>query len=160
MHGWHRLTQNRIGTITINSILRSASLNSTKRGISRSNPRRWSSRSGFMTPCCLDDAGLPITFINCVRKLVMATKRHQAEPDSDEAVMVDVDLSILGQGQKRFAEYEDQIRQEYAWVSNQVFTSKRTEILEGFLARKQIFVTKLFTTDMNSVPAAIWEFRC
>ena len=74
----------------------------------------------------------------------MATKRHEAEPDSDEAVVVDVDLSILGQGEKRFAEYEEQIRQEYEWVPATVFVSKRTEILEIFLARKHIFHTELF----------------
>ena len=101
-------------------------------------------RSAELAACCLEDAGLPDAFINSVRKLVMATKRHEAEPDSDEAVMVDVDLSILGQSARRFAQYEEQIRQEYAWVSNPVFTSKRAEILEKFLARKQIFVTKLF----------------
>jgi hypothetical protein len=60
-------------------------------------------RSVELAACCLEDAGLPITVINSVRKLVMATKRHEAEPDSDEAVTVDVDLSILGQVQKRFA---------------------------------------------------------
>jgi predicted metal-dependent HD superfamily phosphohydrolase len=101
-------------------------------------------RSAELAACCLDHAGLPNTFINSVRKLVMVTKRHEAEPDSDEAVLVDVDLGILGQGYKRFAEYEDQIRQEYAWVPNPVFVSRRAEILERFLARKQIFATKLF----------------
>src|SRR5262245_51235100 len=60
-------------------------------------------KSAELAARCLEDAGLSIKFIKSVRKLVMATKRHEAESDSDEAVMVDVDLSILGQGQKRFA---------------------------------------------------------
>ena len=39
---------------------------------------------------------------------------------------------------------EEQIRQEYAWVPEPVFASKRIEILRSFLARKQIFSTEWF----------------
>jgi predicted metal-dependent HD superfamily phosphohydrolase len=101
-------------------------------------------RSAELAACCLGHARLPNAFIESVRKLVMTTKRHEAEPDSDGAVMVDVDLSILGQREKRFVEYEEQIRQEYEWVPATVFASKRTEILERFLDRKHIFHTELF----------------
>jgi predicted metal-dependent HD superfamily phosphohydrolase len=101
-------------------------------------------RSAEMAECSLAHAQLAGTFIEGVRKLVMATKRHEAKTDSDEAVMVDVDLSILGQGEKRFAEYEEQIRREYEWVPARVFASKRAEILERFFGRKQIFHTEWF----------------
>ena len=74
----------------------------------------------------------------------MTTKRHEVRPDTDDEVMVDVDLAILGQEEERFAEYEVQIRQEYAWVSASVFASKRAEILEGFLARPRLFHTDMF----------------
>jgi len=57
---------------------------------------------------------------------------------------VDVDLSILGQGEQRFAEYESQIREEYRWVPKRIFNSKRAEILERFLARRRIYVTDFF----------------
>src|SRR6059036_2291770 len=46
-------------------------------------------------------------------RLVMATKNHAVDADSDAALMVDVDLSILGQTEERFSEYEQQIRHEY-----------------------------------------------
>jgi predicted metal-dependent HD superfamily phosphohydrolase len=101
-------------------------------------------RSAEMAECAVGQAQLPRTFIERVTKLVMATKPHEAETDSDEAVMVDVDLSILGQSAERFAEYEEQIRREYEWVPARVFTSKRAEILEKFLGRKQIFHTESF----------------
>ena len=49
-----------------------------------------------------------------VRNLVLAT-RHTALPASlDEKVLVDIDLAILGAQPARFAEYELQIRDEYA----------------------------------------------
>jgi len=101
-------------------------------------------RSAELAVSCLAQANLAETFVEGVRKIVIATKHHEAQPGSDEAVMIDVDLSILGQGEKRFAEYEEQIRHEYDWVPAVVFALKRAEILESFLARKNIFNTDFF----------------
>ena len=101
-------------------------------------------RSADLAACCLNAAAVSSAIIESVKKLVMATKRHEAEPGSDDEVMVDVDLSILGQGEKRFGEYEEQIRQEYSWVPAPVFASKRAEILERFLTQPRIFRTDLF----------------
>ena len=79
-----------------------------------------------------------------VYKLVMVT-RHAALPQApDECLLVDVDLSILGATPARFAQYEAQVRQEYAWVPNEVFRSKRREILQAFLARPTIYNTPHF----------------
>jgi predicted metal-dependent HD superfamily phosphohydrolase len=73
--------------------------------------------------------------------LVMAT-RHAAEPaDTDQALLVDVDLAILGAVPERFDEYEVEIREEYAWVPAPVFRHKRGEMLRSFLARPAIYAT-------------------
>lgn len=85
-----------------------------------------------------------------VAKLVMATKSHEAAADSDAGLIADVDLSILGQGEKRFAECERQIREEYAWVPQSIFASKRGEILQRFLARERIFATAWFRNKYES----------
>ena len=77
-----------------------------------------------------------------VARLVLATKRHDITLDEDAGLLVDVDLSILGQPEKRFWEYETQIRQEYSWVEDAVFRAKRAEILEQFLARERIYSTE------------------
>ena len=55
------------------------------------------------------------------------------EAGPDAGLMVDVDLSILGQNEQRFAEYEAQIREEYRWVPGLIFKPKRAEILQRFL---------------------------
>jgi predicted metal-dependent HD superfamily phosphohydrolase len=107
-------------------------------------------RSAALAKSCLSDGGVTGVLAETVAKLVLATKTHEVAADSDTAVMVDVDLSILGQGETRFAEYEEQIRQEYAWVPDSVFASRRAEILERFLARNQIFMTKLFRDKYES----------
>ena len=46
--------------------------------------------------------------------------------------------------ENRFIEYEEQIRREYSWVPEEIFMSKRAEILERFLARKVIYRTPKF----------------
>jgi len=85
-----------------------------------------------------DDVGERIT------NLILAT-RHDAVPqDSDQKILIDVDLSILGEKPQRFDEYEGQIREEYAWVPAVVFQKKRADILRGFLARASIFNTRKF----------------
>ena len=74
----------------------------------------------------------------------MATKHHQPGENADAGVMIDIDLSILGQTEERFLEYEAQIRKEYAWVPRIIFGPKRAEILEGFLRRERIYRTEWF----------------
>jgi predicted metal-dependent HD superfamily phosphohydrolase len=81
-----------------------------------------------------------------VSALVKATKTHDPALHPDAPLLVDVDLSILGQSPERFQEYEAEIRREYEWVPEPTFTTKRAEILERFLARERIYSTDaLFT---------------
>lgn len=79
-----------------------------------------------------------------VHALIMATKTHDPTLHSDAPLMVDVDLSILGQPVGRFQDYEAQIRREYGWVPEPLFRAKRAEILEHFLARERIYSTAPF----------------
>jgi predicted metal-dependent HD superfamily phosphohydrolase len=101
-------------------------------------------RSAELAARCLADGGIRGAAAQRVVKLVLATKTHEVDADSDTALVVDVDLSILGQAEKRFFEYEGQIRREYAWVPQSIFASKRVEILRSFLARERIFTTEWF----------------
>jgi predicted metal-dependent HD superfamily phosphohydrolase len=79
-----------------------------------------------------------------VRGLILAT-RHESEPAAGDAtLLVDIDLAILGAGESRFAEYEEQIRREYAWVPAMLFRATRARILRGFLARPRIYGTPRF----------------
>jgi predicted metal-dependent HD superfamily phosphohydrolase len=79
-----------------------------------------------------------------IHDLVMLTKTHQAEPDTDGAVMVDVDLVILGQLWPRFEEYDRAIRREYDWVPAEFYAQKRSDVLRKFLQRNFIYRTRLF----------------
>ena len=89
-------------------------------------------------------AGLPASAAERIHALIMCT-RHDAAPHADdEKILVDVDLSILGAEPGRFAEYERQVRAEYAWVPEPVFRARRCAILEAFIARATIFSTQAF----------------
>ena len=102
-------------------------------------------QSAAMARICFETGG-PSRLAATVSDLVMATKSHNTEAGPDAALMVDVDLSILGQGEQRFAEYEAQIRKEYRSVPKLIFNLKRAEILERFLARSRIYATDFFAT--------------
>jgi predicted metal-dependent HD superfamily phosphohydrolase len=101
-------------------------------------------RSAALAVRCFADAGMSDGLAETVSKLVMATKSHELFGDSDMALTVDIDLCILGQPEQRFFEYERQIREEYSWVPQNLFASKRAEILQRFLARERIFATDWF----------------
>ena len=73
--------------------------------------------------------------------LVMATRHTSAPAEPDEQLLVDIDLSILGADRERFDQYEQQIRDEYAFVPLELFKQKRRAILQTFLARPRIFNT-------------------
>lgn len=101
-------------------------------------------RSAELAGQVADTAGLSASFVACVTTLILATKRHEPATDRDTAVLLDVDLSILGQPLERFDRYEAEIRQEYAWVPGAMFRTKRAEILTAFLARPAIYQTEQF----------------
>ena len=93
---------------------------------------------------CVLDAGGTVDEGNRIYHLILITQ-HSALPQTcDEKVLVDIDLSILGESTERFDEYDLQVRQEYAWVADDIFKEKRREILEVFLARPQIFNSEYF----------------
>jgi predicted metal-dependent HD superfamily phosphohydrolase len=89
---------------------------------------------------CLAIAGVQPGAIETVRQLILSTKTH--EPTSaDAALVIDVDLAILGQPSGRFWEYEQAIKAEYRWVPAATFAEKRAEILARFLQRPAIYHT-------------------
>lgn len=100
-------------------------------------------QSAVLAKRCLKDVGRE-DLARTIGELILATKSHDAQAGADTALVVDIDLSILGQNQARFAEYESQIRAEYDWVPLDIFNTKRAEILRKFLDRPHIYFTSHF----------------
>jgi predicted metal-dependent HD superfamily phosphohydrolase len=101
-------------------------------------------RSAELAKDWLTKAHASEALADTVALLVLATKYHDASSNADAPLLVDVDLSILGQHPDRFWEYERQIREEYAWVPAGVFAWKRADVLQRFLERPRIYNTEVF----------------
>ena len=85
--------------------------------------------------------GVAAEVVDRLCAMIMAT-RHAALPTgSDQQLLVDIDLAILGADAARFAEYERQIRAEYAFVPEPTFRARRRTVLAGFLDRERIYST-------------------
>lgn len=76
-----------------------------------------------------------------VARLIMLTKSHVPGDGPEEAWIIDIDLAIFAMSPERVAEYEYQIREEYAWVPFEVYCEKRAEVLRDFLNREPIYHT-------------------
>lgn len=101
-------------------------------------------RSATLSVEMVRNASLPDNFGQSVANLIMATKHTSAPTDSDVRLLVDTDLSILGQTEDKFDEYERQVRKEYEWVAEDAFVAGRSAILKSFLDRSTIYSTQFF----------------
>ena len=97
-------------------------------------------------------AGVAPTVAGRIHALILATRHDAAPATPDEALLVDIDLAILGAAPGRFDDYERQVRAEYAAVPEALFRSRRQAILEGFLRRPALFSTAFFRKRLE-VPA-------
>lgn len=98
-------------------------------------------RSADWSDRALTASGLPPEAVARVHALIMATCHQAAPTEPDAQLLVDIDLAILGAPPARFAEYETQIRREYAHVPPALFEPRRRRILGSFLARQPIYQT-------------------
>jgi len=100
-------------------------------------------RSARWADEALRAAGLAPDSIRRIHDLIMATC-HGAAPacaNPDAALLTDIDLAILGAPEARIAEYERQIRAEYAWVAPELYAVRRRAVLRGFLERDAVYAT-------------------
>lgn len=107
------------------------------------DPRRRDNEARSAEWACraLDAAGAAPALQQRVTELVMSTA-HRAEPaDEDARLLVDIDLSILAAEPPRYAEYERQIRAEYAHVPDADFQRGRAAILRQFQLREPLYTT-------------------
>lgn len=100
--------------------------------------------SAQWTQQLLQEVGAPIETVQRVVDLIHLTKHVAAPVDSDGAFLLDIDLAILGAEAGRFAEYEQQVRQEYSWVAWPAFGTGRAQILQRFLQRPTLYRTPFF----------------
>jgi predicted metal-dependent HD superfamily phosphohydrolase len=92
----------------------------------------------------LSELGCPETKAKKIRELILITKHIQPPATTDEQLILDIDLSILGQPANIFDEYERHIRAEYSWVPEEAYRIGRSKVLQSFLGRTSIYNTERF----------------
>lgn len=109
-------------------------------------------RSADLASAELAALGLDSSLRELVHRLVLVTRHSPDDPPrtADEQLIVDIDLAILGKPCPEFDRYEQQIREEYAWVPADIFCAKRAEVLQRFLARSPIYGTPHFRDRYES----------
>jgi predicted metal-dependent HD superfamily phosphohydrolase len=99
-------------------------------------------RSARLAARMLADTDLPEATVGEVVRLVELTVTHAPEPgDRNGQVLCDADLAVLGADPDRYAAYAAAVREEYAFVPEDLFRAGRAEVLNSLLALPRLFHT-------------------
>jgi len=79
-----------------------------------------------------------------VKDLILLTKHPSIPKTQDEMLLLDIDLSILGEEQSIYEIYEENIRKEYIDVPKVMYSFGRKKLLKKFLAQERLFHTDYF----------------
>jgi predicted metal-dependent HD superfamily phosphohydrolase len=105
--------------------------------------RTWASnneaRSATLAAEIMGRSGAESAAVERVIAAIMATRHQGREPNGDAALVVDIDLSILGTPEDVYQEFERNVRREYWWVPRRRYVAGRWAILESFLKRPSIY---------------------
>jgi len=94
-------------------------------------------RSAELAQTILNGVGVPAEACRRIAEYIVATARHVGTGDG--ALVVDVDLAILGAPEPDFSRFEDQIRREYVEIPDTEFRRARGAVLRNFAARQHIY---------------------
>ena len=85
-----------------------------------------------------------------VARLIRLTRSHKAD-SSDQlgALLVSVDLSILGNTPARYAAYAAAVREEYAHVPDPMWQTGRSEVLKRLLAADSLYPDASFRAELE-----------
>jgi len=86
---------------------------------------------------------LPLEDIKTVTHLIMATKDHISY-DLLSSIIIDLDLCVFGSSEKKYKKYAKSIRKEYGHVSQEDYVKGRTDVLNSFLNKENIYSNDFF----------------
>ena len=99
-------------------------------------------RSAALAEKDLTGTGVAADVVAEVARLVRLTATHDPEPeDLAGALLSDADLAVLAADPRRYAQYVDGVRREYAHLPDAVFAQGRADVLRGLLAGPTLFRT-------------------
>jgi predicted metal-dependent HD superfamily phosphohydrolase len=106
-------------------------------------------RSAALARDALTGLGIDAAVVERVARHIEATETHVAA-SGDAALVVDLDLTVLGARPRDFDAFERRIRHEYAHVPECAFRMARRGILEGFLARPEIYTVPVIRAELEA----------
>jgi predicted metal-dependent HD superfamily phosphohydrolase len=85
-----------------------------------------------------------------VARLILLTKGHRVRADDRVgALMVSIDLAILGSDPLRYREYSNDVRNEYAHVPEDAWRAGRAAVLQSLMADGPIFADPIFRASLE-----------
>jgi len=82
-----------------------------------------------------------------IYKLIMCTRTHEpvkGKLEHDSCYMIDIDLVVFGSDKKYFDKWDTNIRKEYSFIPEQIYNTKRAELIKTFIKKDYIFYTNEF----------------
>lgn len=96
-------------------------------------------QSGIWAKKYLEELNFPKDRAEKINTYILATQGHLPSYDTDLQLFLDLDLAILGTEPKRYLEYSEQIRKEYAHIPAFFYKMGRKKVIKSFLGREKIF---------------------
>jgi len=107
-------------------------------------------RSARLAVTELSRCGVKKTEADEVARLIRLTEKHSVESgDRLGAVMVSIDLAILGSDPERYADYVADVRLEYDHVPDDLWRSGRALVLERMLSKERLFPDEDFHSRLE-----------
>ncbi len=91
--------------------------------------------------------GAPLDAIERVAAAIEATRTHEGV--GDVALVIDVDLSILGAEPEAYDAFERAIRAEYAFVEDAAFRAGRAHVLARFASRRPLYRSPTLRAELE-----------
>jgi len=96
----------------------------------------------------------PVETVERIRQMILATKHDDPDFSGDTALVVDIDLAILGAPRDAYWRFAQAIRREYWWVPRTRYAAGRSKILERILGRGAIYTHDRFHERYESAARA------
>lgn len=106
-------------------------------------------RSAELARDRLSAHGLNGPALERILRHIEATEHHVAA-GGDSALLVDLDLSILGASARDFDRFEAEIRREYGHVDERQYFAGRRRVLEGFTSRREIYSVPIVREELEA----------
>lgn len=99
----------------------------------------------FLSRAHVDNA-----IIERVVALILATQHNTPLDNNDQALMVDIDLAILGTTPDIYQIFEKNVRKEYQKIPWFLYKKGRRKILQSFLDKPRIYHLPVFQQDFEA----------